>query len=143
MSAGVFEIPAIVGRLYNGQNFEPMSDVTLTLLEEGVEVPMQDNSFTNPCALLPSMEGVFTFWPKAVPCLECGEEQTFQYTLQAEAPDMEPLFHYFEITVTSQRANDEQPTLRSTFKIGSLYMFPNDGEADKLEKYVISEDFEL
>jgi len=126
----VFNIPAITGRLFDGNNFAPISDVYIELLCDGHLVPMKDANWQNPYHLVSQTEGGFSFWPEGQGASKADEEKSFEYTLKVVASGYETLNHFFKVTVTSEIQTAVFYTLRRTFKLPSLYMFPP-GESEQ------------
>jgi competence protein ComFB len=122
--APVFNIPTIVGRLFNGTNFAPMSGVKVELYRNGNLVPMKDTSWQNPCLLVSNTEGTFTFWPASVPADAEGSRNIFEYSIRTEAPEFETLNHFFKIPVISEIQSASSYSMGRTFKLPDLYMFP-------------------
>jgi len=125
-----FNIPTIMGRLFNGSNFAPISDVNMELLWNGELVPMKDGNWQNPYHIVAHTEGAFSFWPAAVTASTMDEPRIFEYTLRASIPDFETLIHFFKISVTSEIQTASSFTLTRTFKLPDLYVFPP-GEAEQ------------
>jgi competence protein ComFB len=123
----VYNIPTIVGRLFNGINFEPLSDLNVELRADGVLVPMKNNNWQNPYALVTNTKGTFTFWPKPVKAAAPGEHGNFEYSIHIEAPDFETLNHFFRIPMISDPAALKSYSMVRTFKLPDLYMFPPGG----------------
>jgi competence protein ComFB len=126
----VFNIPTIVGRLFNGGNFAPLSDVKIDLLRNGDLVVMKDGNWPNPFSLVSNTEGSFTFWPEPIPATALDEHRSFEYSIRVESPDFETLHHFFKIPVISEVQTASSFSLGRTFKLPDLYMFPP-GEAEK------------
>jgi competence protein ComFB len=126
----VFNIPTIVGRLFDGGNFAPLSGVKVELLRNGELVVMKDANWQNPYNMVPNTDGTFTFWPVPIPADTADDRKTFEYSLKVEAPEFETLIHYFKIPVISEVLTAASFTLGRTFKLPDLYMFPP-GEAEK------------
>ncbi|MDR2158451.1 MAG: late competence development ComFB family protein [Treponema sp.] len=124
----VFNIPTIVGRLFNGTNFAPLSDVKVELYRNGDLVPMKDASWRNPYVLVPNTEGTFTFWPAAVPADAADSRRIFEYSIKIEAPEFETLNHFFKIPVISELQSTSSYSAGRSFKLPDLYMFPPGGE---------------
>ncbi|MDR0553809.1 MAG: late competence development ComFB family protein [Treponema sp.] len=124
----VFNIPTILGRLFNGVNFSPMSDVVVELYRNGELVPMKDLNWQNPYDLVPNIQGMFTFWPAAVPADAEGVRKTFEYTVTIEAPGFESLRHVFNIPVKSEFQKAGTFSMDRTFKLPDLYLFPPEDE---------------
>lgn len=120
----VFNIPTIIGRLFNGINFEPLADIVVVLYEEGLLVKMKDKNWQNPYTLVRNTKGTFTFWPDSVPAEKENIRRIFQYAIKVEVPGMEPLHHFFQIPVTSESKYVRSFSINRTFKIQDLYMFP-------------------
>ena len=126
----VYNIPTIMGRLFNGNNFAPISDVDVELFWNGGLVAMKDGNWQNPCHVVPNTEGTFSFWPVAVKTSKLNEPKIFEYSLRVAAPEFETLTHFFKISVTSEIHEARSFTLARTFKLPDLYMFPP-GEAEQ------------
>jgi len=129
-NAAVFNIPTIIGRLFNGNNFSPLSAGKLELHRNGELVLMKDENWQNPCDIVPNTEGTFSFWPASVAALRSGDHEIFEYSLRISAPEFETLNHYFKIPVASEIQSAGSFTLDRTIKLPDLYMFPP-GEAEK------------
>jgi competence protein ComFB len=123
----VFNLPTIVGRLFNGINFEPMADIIIKLYEDGKLTKMKEN-WQNPYALVKNLEGAFTFWPEPVPAEQENIRRIFTYSIEIEAPGMEGLHHFFQIPVTSEAKPTRSFSMNRTFKCQDLYMFPAGGD---------------
>jgi competence protein ComFB len=126
----VFNIPTIVGRLFDGGNFAPLSDINVELFRNGDPVSMRDANWQNPFTLVPNTEGTFTFWPDPIPAGAPGERKIFEYSIKVEAPRFDTLIHFFKIPVMSESQAAGSFTMGRTFKLPDLYMFPP-GEAEK------------
>lgn len=126
----VFNFPTLVGRVFNGQNFEPMVDIDVFLLADGKLSPMLDANFQNPYRLVSNTAGTFSFWPQPVRADSVGEERKFEFAVAAAAPGLEELRHYFEVTVTSEHQVATSFNMDRTFKLPDLYLFPPGGDED-------------
>ena len=126
----VFNIPTIMGRVFNGNNFAPLSDVDVELLRDGKLVPMKNKNWQNPCHIVSNTDGNFSFWPVAVTAKKADEHEIFEYTLKLSAPEFETLIHFAKIPVASEIMTAFSFTLDRTFKLPDLYMFPP-GEAEQ------------
>ena len=125
-----FNIPTIMGRLFNGSNFAPLSGVDVELLWEGELVAMKDKNWQNPFHVVSNVEGNFSFWPAPVPASKVKNHKIFEYTLRVIAPEFETLYHLFKIPVSSEIQSTGSFNLDRTFKLPDLYMF-SPGEAEK------------
>ena len=127
----VYNVPTIIGRVFNGNNFAPLSGVDVELLWNGKLVAMKDRNWQNPCHIVSNTEGNFSFWPAADPASRVNKHKIFEYTLQISAPGFETLTHFFKIPVSSEVQPAGSFTLERTFKLPDLYMFPpGEGEED-------------
>jgi competence protein ComFB len=128
-----FHIPTIIGRLFDGETFAPVSGVTVTLRKGEEIVPMRNQNWQNPFTLIAHTPGAFTFWPAPVPTEAVGTHHLFEYTLKVEASQYETLTHFFKVAAVSTLAVSHSAyTLDRTFKLPDLYLFPP-GEAEKNE----------
>jgi len=126
----VFNIPTIMGRLFNGNNFAPLFEADLELLRDGKIVPMKNANWQNPCHIVSNTDGNFSFWPAPVNAPEINEHEIFEYSLKISAPEFETMIHFFKIPVASETQAAGSFTLDRTFKLPDLYMFPP-GEAEQ------------
>ena len=126
----VYNIPTIMGRVFNGNNFAPLSEVDVELLWDGKHVAMKDGNWQNPYHIVPNTEGNFSFWPAADKASGVNKHKIFEYTLQVSAPGFETLIHFFKIPVASEIQAKGSFALDRTFKLPDLYMFPP-GEAEQ------------
>ena len=124
-----FNIPTIMGRIFNGNNFAPLSDVDVELLWEGELVVMKDKNWQNPFHIVSKVEGNFSFWPAPVTASKVNNHKIFEYTLRVTAPEFETFNHLFKIPVSSETQATGSFNLDRTFKLPDLYMFPP-GEAE-------------
>jgi competence protein ComFB len=119
----VFNIPTIIGRVFNGTNFSPMSGINIDLLRNGDIVPMLDNNWQNPFPLVEHSEGTFTFWPAPILAEAENEHKSFEFCVRINAPDFEELKHFFKIPVISEPKNIMAFSRDRTFKLPDLYLF--------------------
>jgi len=125
-----FIIPTIMGRVFNGDNFAPISDATVELLWAGELVAMRDANWQNPYHIIHQIEGNYSFWPAPVPASKVNNHKIFEYILRVSAPELEVLTHTFKIPVASEIQATMSFSPDRTFKLPDLYMFPP-GEAEK------------
>jgi competence protein ComFB len=119
----VFNIPAVMGRVFNGLNFSPAVDSVVELFQNGKLVEMKDSNWQNPYKLIANTNGAFTFWPKPQPALTSGLCETFHFVLKVSGGKFEALNYSFSITVTSDPASSPF-SLENTHKIPDLHLFP-------------------
>jgi competence protein ComFB len=118
-----FNIPVIIGRIFNGRTFEPMSDIDVELQLDGKPVVMKDANWQNPCKLIKKTEGTFTFWPVSVPADNEGAQKRFNFSITAPLAGFSPLIHHFELPVVSEKQPINTVSMNRTHKIADLYMF--------------------
>jgi len=124
-----FDVPTISGRIFDGVSFEPIVGVDISLFCEGEIVPMRNNNWQNPYAIIASTPGAYSFWPAPIPTEAADIERVFHYTLKINSPDYELLSHFFSITIVSKFHSPNSYALNRTFKLPDLYLFPP-GEAE-------------
>ena len=126
----IYNIPTIMGRLFDGENFAPIYGVKIELYRDNELVIMKDHNWQNPYDLVANTQGSYTFWPMYLKAEEIDEYKTFEYTIKVEAPNYETLNHVFKIPVISEPRAANAFAMGRTFKLPDLYMFPP-GEAEK------------
>jgi competence protein ComFB len=127
----IFNIPTIIGRIFNGLNFEPLRAAKVELLRNGELVGMKDATWQNPFNIVPNAEGTFTFWPASIPVETANINKVFAYSVKIEAPNLDPLTHFFTIPVRSEIQTADAYSLERSFKLPDLYLFPpGNGEDD-------------
>ncbi len=122
-SKPVFNIPTIIGRVFNGTNFAPMEDINIDLLRNGDMVSMIDNNWQNPFHLVRYSEGTFTFWPAPILAEEEKLHRFFEFSVRIKAEGFEELRHFFKIPVRSELKNITAFSRDRTFKLPDLYLF--------------------
>ncbi|MDR0642947.1 MAG: late competence development ComFB family protein [Treponema sp.] len=128
----VFNIPTIVGRIFNGVNFAPVSGVLVQLFSNGGLVAMKDNNWQNPCPLVSNTDGAFTFWPNPIPAETGNIHRVFEFSIRIESENYETLNHFFKIPVISDTQAVSSFSLVRTVKLPDLYLFPPGSEDDDL-----------
>ncbi|MCL2193808.1 MAG: late competence development ComFB family protein [Treponema sp.] len=123
----LFDMPTIIGRLFDGKTFAPLADVKIELLSDGALVPMRNNNWQNPFILVSKTPGTYTFWPAPVPADALDINRLFDYSLKVDDPRYETMTHYFKVPVVSGLLSTQPPY--ETIKIPDLYLFPP-GEAE-------------
>jgi competence protein ComFB len=124
-----FNIPVIIGRIFNGKTFEPMRDIDVRLLLDGKPAVMKDANWQNPCTLIKETEGTFAFWPVSLPADSADEQKWFNFSITASSPEFPLLTHHFELPVVSEKYLVTTVAMYRTHKTADLYMF--DLEEDK------------
>jgi competence protein ComFB len=122
-AAAYFNIPVIIGNLFNGSTFEPVSDMAVELYMDGQLAVMKNANWQNPCNLVKKTEGKFTFWPASVPSGHAGEQKLFNFSVKVPQAELPPLVYYFELPVVSENESVNTLTMNRTHKISDLYLF--------------------
>jgi competence protein ComFB len=125
-----FDLPTIVGRIFDGVTFAPVSGVLVTLRRGGELVSMRNRNWQNPFTLVSNTPGSFSFWPALVPAEASDVHKVFEYSLMVEAPEYETSTHFFKIPVVSKIQTPYSYSLDRTCKLPDMYLFPP-GEAEQ------------
>jgi competence protein ComFB len=128
----VFNIPTVVGRIFNGLNFAPIAGVAVQLFSNGSLVAMKDSNWQNPCILVPNTEGTFTFWPNPIPTETNNTHRIFEFNVRIESEEYETLNHFFKVPVISDAQVESTFSLVRTVKLPDLYLFPPGSDEDDL-----------
>lgn len=119
-----FNFPTFFGTIYDGNTFEPLSNVNVLLKCNNVEAEMLDYTWVNPCVTNQHSKSAYTFLVKPEDSKIEGENKVFSFTIEATADGYEKLIYNFSYPVISS----EKPNLvlNSTYalKIQDLFMFP-------------------
>ncbi|MDR2101616.1 MAG: late competence development ComFB family protein [Treponema sp.] len=126
----VFNIPTIIGRLFNGLNFAPMGDINIELRQDGQLVQMKDQNWQNPYHLVFNTEGTYTFWPRPIPADKAGIHKIFEFAIHIEAPAFERVYHVFNIPVLSEVKAAGSFSMGRTLKLPDIFMFPPEEEEE-------------
>jgi competence protein ComFB len=126
----VYNIPIIIGRIYDGATFAPMSGIKVELRWKGELVSMMNQNWQNPYTLVANTAGTFTFWPATVNAELSENHEIFEYSIIINAPEYETLTHYFKIPVISRIQTPVSFSIDRSFKLPDLYLFPP-GEAEQ------------
>ena len=122
----VYNFPALIGRILHGQTFEPIKDIHVGLMENGEPVTMMDYTWQNPYYLVESTRGHFTFLPRPVKAKQTGQRKKFSLEICTRAEEFTPIHHYFELELTAERQVVRSFSINNTYKVGDLYLFPED-----------------
>jgi competence protein ComFB len=120
----VFNFPTIMGRVFDGRTFAPLSEGAVRLLSEGEEAEMLDPNWQNPFVLAGATGGTFIFWPKPKAAEPGAEERKFVFEIKVEVPSLEGLSHYVELNLSPERSVRLDFSLQRVYKIPDLYLFP-------------------
>jgi competence protein ComFB len=120
----LFNFPTIVGRIFNGNNFEPVKDIEVHLLSDGEHVEMINPNWQNPYPIVDKTAGTFTFWPHPKPAKSLKDKRVFEYELFVEEPGFDEFHHFFIIEVKAEPYFNDSFHLQQTYTLEDLYMFP-------------------
>lgn len=121
----VFNLPPIMGRVFNVANFEPISGATVTLTEDGRRLPMMDANWQNPYSIVKNTAGTFIFWPFPVKAGDSSESRKFSLALTIAMPGFEELNHYFELELGAEALSQKQFSMQAVYRLPDLYVFPS------------------
>lgn len=119
-----FNFPTVMGRAFNGLNFEPLAGGGATLFVDGIAAPMVDPNWQNPFAFAQATAGTYIFWARPVAAGAAGAERRFSLEVRIEVQGFDPVAHFFELELTADRQAREEFSLQSVHKIPDLYLFP-------------------
>jgi len=124
----VFDIPTITGRLFDGNTFSPIADISVELWSSGKIVAMRNKNWQNPFMVALRTPGAYTFWPASIPAEEADVNRLFDYYIKIEDPKYETMTHHFRVPAISDDKDSAQSSGK-TFKLPDLYLFPP-GDSD-------------
>jgi competence protein ComFB len=125
-----FNFPTVMGRTFNGLNFEPFAAGDVSLYIDGVPAPMVDANWQNPYVLAQATAGTYLFWPRPLAAAAEGEERVFPCEVRVKVPDFDLVSHYFELKLRADAAAREEFSLQNVHKIQDLILFPPGTDAD-------------
>lgn len=122
-----YNFPLIMGTVYNGDNFEPLEDVSIVLKLNNVEAEMADNTWSNPAKTYRSTKGSYTFWPAAIEC-EKEETKVFKLTLEISAKNFSSTLYAVELPLVPEKV--KKTSLESTYslKVKDIFLFDTNSE---------------
>jgi competence protein ComFB len=129
-AAPVFNLPVIVGRVFDGTNFAPMANIDIELLRDGEMVVMANNNWQNPFRLTEHSGGAFSFWPAPIEDSEVNAHKMFECSIRIDVQGFDTLNYFFKIPVKSEQRSVTMFLLDRTFKLPDMYLFPPGEDAD-------------
>jgi competence protein ComFB len=121
-----FNFPLFTGTVFDGSTFEPLSDASIYLKQNGKPVIMMDQTWNNPCRTYETTAGTYSFWIKPFPAKNTGIKQQFNFTIEVSAPKYEQVLYTFEVPVISGTDNSIHINSLYSFKIQDLFLFHED-----------------
>ena len=122
----VFSFPMIKGRVFNGNNFEPISDINVLLRVDSQPAVMVDPNWRNPCYIYESGAGSFFFLPSPVEADKSGEKKSFKFEIFIDDRRFEPLHHFFSISAISDEVFRYTVRTNESYACEDLYLFPTE-----------------
>ncbi|HUX37458.1 MAG TPA: late competence development ComFB family protein [Rectinemataceae bacterium] len=126
-----FNFPTIMGRVFNGLNFEPIAEGEVRLVIDGVEATMADANWQNPFILSQGTAGTFNFWICPLAAASTGEKRLFTFELRVVVPGLDPLSHFFELDIAADREAGGDFGRHGIQKLPDLLLFPHSEEEDE------------
>ncbi len=124
----LYNFPSIIGSVLMGDNFVPAENISICLYFENTLAGMIDITWQNPFAIVKSTKGSYSFMPAPVAADEEDEERTFHFELRIEEENYDPINHFFELKLKSEKNLVTTFSIDRTFKIEGLYLFRKDSE---------------
>jgi competence protein ComFB len=123
-SPPVYNFPAIVGRIFNGTNFEPIQQADAQLRIDGKDAEMISPNWRNPYSLSAATPGTFLFWPMPLKAESLGPKRAFALEIRFRALGFEELTHYFSLELSPEETVKDSMSAQERHSIGDLYIFP-------------------
>ncbi len=124
----LYNFPSIIGSVLMGENFVPAENISISLYSENTLAQLIDNTWQNPFTIVKSTKGSYTFMPAPVAADEENEERVFKFELRIEDDRYDPVNHFFEIKLKSEKNIVTTFSIERTQKIAGLYLFKKDSE---------------
>ncbi len=123
-----YNFPLIMGAVYNGENFEPMENVSISLKLNDKPALMADSTWSNPAKTYKSTRGTYTFWPAAIVCDKDEGTKVFKLTFEISAKNFNPSTYAVELPLISEPSR--KTSLESTYslKIKDIFLFDKNAE---------------
>ncbi|MBP5588305.1 MAG: late competence development ComFB family protein [Treponema sp.] len=119
-----FFFPTFTGTVMDGTTFEPLSNATITLLQDGKPAKMVDQSWANPTKTYVSTKGTYSFCVQPEQAQKEKEDAHFSFTVKVEAEGYEPVSYAFSIPVISEILHQNRGLSLYSLKIQDLFLFP-------------------
>lgn len=124
----VYNFPTFIGNVFDGSSFEPLTDATITLIQDDKLAEMMDVTWPNPSKTFSATQGNYTFWVVPTPAERENEEKIFQFTVNVTAPNYNPVTYTFELPITSESFDRREFNSTFSYKIKDLFLFRTDIE---------------
>lgn len=123
-SGPLYNLPPIMGRLFNGNNFEPIASGSIELHSDEGLMPMIDANWQNPYPMVQNTAGTFIFWPSPAAAASVGEKKRFSFTIAAALSGFDALSHFLELDLEAEAEAVRSFSLAKVHKLPDLYVFP-------------------
>ena len=124
----LYNFPSIIGSVLMGDNFVPAENISISLYFENTLAGMIDNTWQNPFTVVRSTKGCYSFMPAPVAADEDNEERVFHFELRIDDSAYDPISHFFELKLKSEKNIVTTFSIDRTLKIEGLYLFTKDSE---------------
>lgn len=121
-----YNFPVISGRIFNGQNFEPLINRQVSLYMNGDPARMFDSNWQNPYKIVPTIPGNYMFWPAPQEASGLDQPQTFSFTVKLDDPDYSEFCHMFDLEIKSDARVVNSLQSNHSYNIQDLYIFRDD-----------------
>lgn len=123
-----YNFPLIMGAVYNGDNFEPMENVSITLKLDNEPAVMADSTWSNPAKTYKSTKGSYTFWPAAIEAKPGETTKVFKLIFEITAENFVPSTYAIELPLVPEAV--KKSTLESNYslKIKDIFLFDLNSE---------------
>jgi len=121
-----FNFPSIIGRIFNGGNFEPASDLTVSLYHKGELVKVIDPNWQNPYRLVVNTAGTYLFWPHPQKAPKGELNTAVEFELRVDDPRYEPLHYFFSVASQAESDFSDFVDTTASLRLKDLYLFPRE-----------------
>ena len=123
-----YNFPLLMGAVYNGENFEPLQDVSVSLRINGEKAEMADSTWSNPAKTYKATKGSYTFWPKAIECDKNEGPKIFKFIFDISCKNFASTTYAIEVPVIPEAS--KKLTLESNFsvKVKDIFLFDRNSE---------------
>ena len=90
---------------------------------------MRNRNWQNPYTLIENTPGTYSFWPASIYAEAVDVRRVIEFSVKIDAPEYEPLIHFFNIPVVSSINKPFYSTDKNT-KLPDLFLFRPNEEQD-------------
>lgn len=120
---GMRFFPMIKGRVFNGNTFEPVCNIEVSLKSDGELAEMVDPNWQNPCHIYDNSSGSFYFLPKPLTPSVSQQEESIRFEILIDDPRFEPLRHFFMISPGTPSGGKNTVNTSEGHSTEDLYLF--------------------